>query len=189
MGQFRSRIREQPLAETAHHEAGHFVARHYLTRWAEVHLVTIEPRGDILGEVVGEDPADRASDVERLEACIIGDFAGRAAQLRFAPRSATRATSNSRDDDEVAGKTLNRLDLSPEQVRAREQQLRKRATEFIEKHWPEVTALAAELLGAKIVDGELAELIIRAAAGDPNAAPELQYWRERVKNPGHGPKS
>jgi hypothetical protein len=48
---------------------------------------------------------------------------------------------------------------------------------LVEEHWGEICAVAAELIKRKRIDAIEADLIIRSASGDAEAAGELDRYR------------
>lgn len=165
-------------AETAHHEAGHFIASHHLTPSADVYSLTIEQDNDTLGEVGGEDPFSDAKTRKDAERCIVVLYAGFAAQVRFFPRSAKRARANAADDDEKAERLLAILEPNAKRRQGLEEGLRRQAANFVADHWDEVVAVAEDLLERGTVPGEEAELLLQALAGDSEARTVLATLRD-----------
>ena len=127
---------------------------------------------------------------------IVELYAGAAAELRYAPKSkyAQRTLSDPTPEEEAVAEETGPLkgeasdrqkaeqwlvEVAPERtarksLRAR---LRRRAGNLVKEHWDEISVVAAELLKRKTIDGVEADLAIRIAAGDSDAAGQLQRYR------------
>lgn len=113
-----------------------------------------------------------------VEEAIIELYAGRAAELHFAPANEdTRRLLGSASDDERA-ESLGRS-LPGEWTPARERQLRERAGALIRDNWPLVEAIARELLVHRALDGDEVSLIVERERGDPEAGEILAMRRAR----------
>ena len=173
------------LASIAHHEAGHFVVGKAVGR--EPYELSIEQDGDTLGQVDGEeDIYDHEADVlvlnpKRARACIVGLYAGAAAQLRFGEKAAlVRAGASSDDGD--AGRVLESL-TTPSRRAAEEKRLRARSTRLVAENWDEIVAVASELLKYRRIDFVHAELVIDVVRGrelQTTLDRYLQTWSDRL---------
>lgn len=162
---------------TAFHEAGHFVAsleREGFVR-QEISIVPDDERQS-LGHSTTEDPWPRPEEsgwrfaVEEVEALVVELFAGYAAQVRRFPSARAAARLGASTDNERARDYLRSL---PKGSRAR---LRARTRRVVARRWPEICALAKELLDRGRLDGDEAELVCDVAAGRVSQA-DLDRWR------------
>jgi len=138
--------------------------------------------------VVGFAPLD-------VENYIVQLYAGGAADLRHNPGSMSAKwhlsdpTSDEEEEAEVVGPFeaedsdrhkaeawLAYLAPDRKQRAALRAELRDRAMAFVEEHWDDICAVAAELLKKKTIDGFEADFAIRIAAGDGEAAGELERY-------------
>ncbi len=120
----------------AYHEAGHAIVAHELDLYVEsIDLIPIPMRGGI---------AEGGADVwpkGDSEEYIITLFAGRAAQLVYAPDDDARAAEGFGDDQETIDGIAHRMGLSAERLGA----LAQRANDIVTTRWQSIEALVKEL--------------------------------------------
>jgi hypothetical protein len=150
----------------AHHEAGHFVAHHYLVGNGTTSLAIV-PDGK--GGFEGENPVgynlrtlpDGEIDPAVWESEIVTLYAGAAAELRLDAAREDEVRLLSKGDADAAAYFLSVCLDEPE----REAELRGRAAAFVAEHWSEIEAVASELMLKKSLHGEVALLILRLVNG------------------------
>ena len=96
-------------------------------------------------------------------------YAGLAADVQHDPEG-TGARGAGRDDEEARELLAQHSDLS-------EAECRQRANDLVAKHWPEIEALATELLEAKTLTGEEQDMICDAIAEGLDWRAELSKYR------------
>jgi hypothetical protein len=167
---------------TAHHEAAHAVVRYRTAGHVGGH-VTVVPRqmDDYLQVGCAFDGESDSLNPEHMEAMILSLYAGGHAQRILDPSEGTRGCGS---DEEQAKEQL-RLNG----WEYREQELRERSLALTRYYWPEIVAVADELVRVRVLDDTEVELICEAKAGDPDAnlaqyrvnfGPQLQKWRKRA---------
>ena len=148
------RPRVDQTAATAHHEAGHVVARY--KQDIPCGKVTIVPGDGYLGMVEGSIPPKlmerlqfgglTAADERRIDRESVAFLAGHPADARFRGRNNWRG---SRSDREKFTEFACQLGLDEELTKAYYSYMALLARQLINAHWHLVEALAAELLKRK----------------------------------------
>ena len=151
------------LAITAHHEAAHTVVLYRMMGVAEyvsiVSNVTTSVDGEvsrILGHTSDTGYSD-SFDAAHMEARVLSCYAGGHAQRRCDPSLGDEGCDI---DDAIAADVLR--DWAWER---REQEFRDRSGALVDQYWPEIVAVANELLRMSTLDCEEVQLIADAAAG------------------------
>jgi hypothetical protein len=166
------------LAHIAYHEAGHAVVLYRASGHVGGH-VTIVPEQKENSRSLGAvfDLTSDSLSPEDMEAKILSCYAGRHAQRELDPSCCTDGCYG---DYAQADKLLRWYGWED-----REQQLREQSLALTRKHWPEIVAVADELLRLRVLDETEVEIISDAAAGDPTAIPDFALFRalygERVE--------
>jgi hypothetical protein len=141
----------------------------------------------------------KAFDRREVEDYIVEVYAGGAAGLRFdsQSRSALWHLSDPTPDEEreardsgpfapggsdryTAEAWLACISPDREERAVLRRRLRARAVSFVAEHWEEISALATALIERKRIDAVEAGLILRVAAGDNEAATDLDRHRSTV---------
>jgi hypothetical protein len=146
---------------TAYHEAAHAVVT-YRAAGFSGGRITISPRPEngVLGSA--EDGISDSFSAGDMESRVLSLYAGGHAQRRCDPSSGTNGCDQ---DDEMAAQLLDEWGW-----REREQELRQRALELVQRHWAEVIAVAEELLKVETLDDTEVEILADGAARDPERA-------------------
>jgi hypothetical protein len=147
---------------TAHHEAAHAVVLYRTMGVADdVSIIpgpiTTSDKGDVirsLGETSGY--GDRLN-ANHMKGRVLSCYAGGHAQRRCDPREGNRGCET---DDVIAAEVMQRNGW-----RYREQEFRDRSSDLVDQHWPEIVAVAEELLRTPALDNVEIELIADAASG------------------------
>jgi hypothetical protein len=170
------------LLRTAYHEAAHAVVLYRTTgHGCEVNIVRREGEGFIQLGGASDEVSDSSSP-EDMEATILSCYAAGHAERELDPTCGAEGCDR---DDEQAFKQLRLHGWEH-----REQELRERSLTLTRKHWPEIVAVADELLRVQLLSDTEVEIICDAAAGDepdPDLARyraffPLEEWRkERLK--------
>ena len=158
------------LKATAYHEAGHAVAGWRLG--CPILRVTVTPSGDYLGSVAGDNPirhmfpdVDGAPEVDQaMREAVIILLAGSVAQKRF-DASSWREFHGASDFD-FAGDLLLRLGGNGERASEISDELNRQAEVLVERHWPEVGAVATALLEQHDMDGEAVIKLLENFTGE-----------------------
>src|SRR5688572_23828304 len=148
-------------ARTAYHEAGHLViGMLFGIRCSSVSIRPDEMRGS-LGRVVplGGHAGPSIVDLSRgsIERWVCVLFAGRAAEVRFAPDARDEALESARGDDEQAEDHLERAGIANHSTR---HLLRARTADLVEEHWATIENVARALLKHEEFDAEQVERLV-----------------------------
>lgn len=150
-------------AITAHHEAAHAVVLYRTIGAAEdvsiVSKVTTSGDGEvahILGHTSDTGYSD-SFDAGHMEARVLSCYAGGHAQRRCDPSLGDEGCDI---DDAIAADVLREWEW-----KHREQEFRDRSGALVDQYWPEIEAVAGELLRASTLDCEEVQQIADAAAG------------------------
>jgi hypothetical protein len=151
-----------PLEYTAHHEAAHTVVQYRLTGSADyvtiIPAVTTTARGEEIRSLGSSgDVGSDSMSADDMEGRIVSCYAGGYAQRRCDPRLADEGCDV---DDEIAAEFLREWGWE-----SREQEFRDRSCALVEQHWPEIVAVATELVHRQTLDETEVELVADAAAG------------------------
>ena len=164
-----ARLRER----VAHHEAAHFVAA--LAGNPAFILTSIEPHGDTLGEVGGDEVAwyvgqpKPPADLVRRQVVLL--FAGYVGSKRFEPTLAEdQALAEASDDFKKARAIIFLADRS-------ETDLMDDARRMVDERWQQILLVARALLLRSLLDPDDAELLLATADGDEHAAARLVFAR------------
>jgi len=155
----------------AYHEAGHAVA-HYTLGHGTVYGITIIPNEATgnLGSTNAQDmDISTPEDVENEVICL---YAGAAAEVRFDPGCRDEILAGAEGDDEQAADWLASLGYGPQD----EARLRERAAALVDDRWPQIDALARELLKQQKLEMEEVEYIIE---GDLESLAYCRRWLTR----------
>lgn len=162
----KKRKRPTELERTAYHEAGHQVVTYRLGFYT--HTTTIRPVPGVAGSAQGEGYwADGSRDADY----IVTLYAGFAAESRHDPEAAD--SCGSCGDDEEAKELLQYSDLG-------EPECRQRANDLVAEYWPEIEAVAAQLLEDETLTGEEQEMICDAIAEALDWRVVLSEYRQRM---------
>jgi hypothetical protein len=150
------------LDVTAHHEAAHAVVLYRVSGFAGGHI-TIVPNPDegILG-TASDGISDSFNDehsVGQIVSCYAGGHSDR--KLGFFHEEQCVL------DEEIATDQLRSWGWQE-----REAELREQSRVLVDRHWPEIVAVAEELLRVKTLDDTEVEIIADAAAGVRDVGPE-----------------
>ena len=158
---------------TAHHEAAHVVVSYRVTGDAGgVTSIVPNLEAGTLGHVT--DYLTVSTNEEDLEARVLSCYAGRHADRRFGSRD-----RGYEPDEEAAAEVLRMTGWEH-----REQELRTRSGELVERYWPEIEAVANELVLHRELDPDEVALICDAVAGDSEAKLALASYRVLKSNAG-----
>lgn len=149
---------EQTEAHVAHHEAGHFVARHVLVGLNANSNLSLarDAEGGFTGTSPSLDPPPYPSpdfsrdDPATLELQVVILFAGAAAELRFDPARQDDVRLMARGDLDLAAEWISNGLKDAE----REQELKLAAATLVAQHWPAIHALAESLLAERWNENE-----------------------------------
>ena len=162
---------------TAYHEAGHAAVGAIFGNHPDWATLIPDPDTNVLAGVTEID-ADLESK-EGLKEEIINCYAGQCAELR-AGGSIRRAKLGGAIDDQIARDCLKRLHgegLDEKRMEALEKEMRAVADTMVEKHWPLVERIAAELLRHSTLVLEELEILRAIYQGEKTEA-DLNKLRE-----------
>jgi ATP-dependent Zn protease len=148
-------------ARTAYHEAGHLViGMLFGFRCSSVSIRPDELRGSLgrvvpLGEHAGPSLVDLSRGSVERWVCVL--FAGRAAEVRFAPDARDAAGEAARGDDEQAEEHLERAGIANRSTR---HLLRARTADLVEEHWATIASVARALLKHEEFDAREVERLV-----------------------------
>ena len=169
------------LIKTAYHEAGHAVAAFFLR--LPFRHITIEPEGESLGHVLCDNALGKKTDLHindalyemnarverRIEASVICDFAGLAAEAKYAGRHDWRgAASDFHNSVKYASYVCGCVQEETEAY-LKLQRIRAKNMMNVGFQWAAVEALAEALLERRTIGCRTARKIIRKALLDPTA--------------------
>lgn len=168
-------MREKDQWETAHHEAGHAVAAWLLGQLKKGDYVTIIPDPKIGSLGLFRNPARFISELEnsggysgratlQAEKFVVGCLAGNAASCRHR-KTKRRYLKGGEQDREQAIEVLSHLVGSNEELKPYFQLLQLRAENLVARFWPEVEAVAKQLLSRKTLTSEQIREICLSARG------------------------
>lgn len=157
----------------AHHEAAHAVVQYRAGGQPTAITIAPQPEFGTLGH--DRDGLSDSGSAADMEAYVLSCYAGRHAQLRIDPSD----QGGCEIDDEIASEVLRWF-----RWESREQQLRDRAAALVAAHWPEIVAVAEELLRHGSLDESEVETIADIAIGCA-ALSDLELYRA-LKNAGQG---
>ncbi len=148
----------EPL-HAAFHEAGHFVAHHYLVpSEVPVRFGIFDDGGGYYAW--GAPPSGEPDDPGKMRGRVVAIYAGAAADLRLDPSREEAIRADAKHDDEQATKCLDRLGELDREVMYRGQ-----ARAFVADHWREIQAVAATLLELETLRGDVAEMVLDLVNG------------------------
>lgn len=163
---------DQQRIETAFHEAGHYVALYRTSQHVYRGTISIVATDDVLGWVSHEEALFEYEPdgtlVHSATLCadaIVVALAGMLAELRVPGADPVRVRQGAERDLALVAELL-----AARRILSR-RGLRARCTALLDKHWAEVSLLAAALLEHGTLGSEAADLICDLAVGDPY--PEL----------------
>jgi hypothetical protein len=161
---------EQPSDRVvAHHEAAHAVIR-YRTCGFVGGPTKLEQKDEHLGITV--DTWGNRSDPDYVAGRLLSIYAAGCAQRAI---DASTGNTGCGSDDENASELLWEWGWE-----TREAEFRARSAELVAQYWPQIVAVAEELLRLRTLDDTEVELIADRVAGDPDADVDA-YRRKRAQ--------
>lgn len=154
------------LIAVSYHEAGHAVITYRATGFAggETSIIPDAEKGTLGHSADYLSDSTNHSDAESF---ILSTYAGGHAQRRIQPAAGDEGCQR---DDEMASEILEQWGW-----KEREAEFRKRSLDLVERHWPEIEAVALELTRSCTLDNTEVELIADAAVGDATPAALAGY--------------
>lgn len=160
-------MKKEGRERTAHHEAAHAVLAHYLGIGLKSASITASEEDGYAGAV--EDAGEWSEESEELRMLAEEAFWLRMAIVRYAgaegvrmlhPKSRWREGAG--NDYQWAAIALEKITVDEESLRCLHRLAMRRARILVEHYWPEIQALATELLAHNDIDGPRAQEIIAA---------------------------